>query len=387
MNKRILQVHNSYQDQGGEDVVVAREKEMLEEAGHDVSQYIVSNTDINTISQKFQTAISLPFSKTQKKKLERILKYNKPDVVHIHNFLPILTPSIFYACKKMRIPVVLTLHNFRLLCSNGLLYRKGRVCELCINKKWALPAIQNGCYQNSRIKSIFPVLSNALHTSLDTWSDCIDKVIFLTEFSKDVFLRSHIKFAPSQIAIKPNFVVDRGYTYDKENFFLFVGRLSQEKGIMNIIKACINTNSALKIVGTGPLEHQIRQLAIQYDFIDILGYKSELELQEYYLKAKALITASKMYETFGLVIIEAFSCGTTVIAPDLGAASTIIISGENGLLYDLTQKDSLEKTINNFDSTNQRELQENARKCFEYSFKKAINFEKLNNIYDNVIVH
>lgn len=380
-NKKILQVHNRYQDLGGEDVVVAREKKMLEEAGYQVVQYIVSNEELTTIWRKLKTALFLPYSFEYKRKLKQELQKHKPDVVHVHNFLPILTPSVFYACKEQGIPVVLTLHNFRLLCSNGLLYRDEAICEKCITKKWAIPAILHGCYQDSKAKSVFPVISNGLHSSLDTWARYIDKVIFLTEFSKEIFLRSHIAFQPTQIEIKPNFVEDRGYTYEKENYFLYVGRLSLEKGILDVIEACVRTNTRLKIAGTGPLIEHIKEMSLQHTFIECLGFQTSIQLQNLYLNAKALITASKMYETFGLVIIESFSFGTPVITPNSGTASTIVTHEINGVCYDSGVEDSLATAINliKLDSGNQ--FQKNARNTFINLFLKDRNVEMLKKIY------
>lgn len=381
-NKKILQVHNRYKDLGGEDVVVAREKAMLIEAGYDVQQYIVSNEKLTTLSRKLKTALFLPYSFEQKNKLKKYLKELKPDVVHIHNFLPILTPSIFYACKEEGIPVVLTLHNFRLLCSNGLLYRDGAICEKCITKKWAFPAIKHGCYQDSKIKSIFPVVSNGLHSSLDTWANYIDKVIFLTDFSKEIFMKSNIKFKPSQIVVKPNFVEDRGYCYDKEDYFLFVGRLSEEKGILKVMEACIITQSRLKIAGVGPLNEKVKDIADKHSFIDYLGFQNEEELKVQYLYARGLIFSSQMYEGNPLVILEALSYGTPIIAPDFGNSKIIIMNMKNGILYDPHKEKALPEILKLYNSLDIDIITQGARQSFEKKYTKQINLLKLVNTYN-----
>lgn len=381
----IAQLHNKYKNIGGEDVVVAREKELLEEQGHTISQYIVSNEGINTLSRKLKTAISLPYSYHQKKKVIAFLKKQKPDIVHVHNFLPILSPAIFYACKELDIPVVLTLHNYRLLCSNGLLYRDGNVCEECLSKRWGMSAIKNGCYQESSLASIFPVISNGLHSKKNTWTRLIDKVIFLSSFSKQIFDRSHIQFHPSQTVIKPNFVDDRGYSYEKEDYFLFVGRLSEEKGVLEILDACIKTNSSLKIVGEGPLEDQIKLTIEGYKNIEFLGFQNTKQLSQEYLKAKALINGSKMYETFGLTIIEAFSFGTPVITPSFGNAGKLITHTVNGIHYDHLEKGSLEKVLMSFDKNDLKNLNKEARKTFKKDFTAIKNKELLEKIYNNVL--
>lgn len=380
----IAQIHNEYKDLGGEDVVVAREKELLENAGHSVSQYIVSNKNVDTLSRKLKTAISLPYSYDQKDKMLAFLKVKKPEVVHVHNFLPILSPSVFYACKEVGVPVVLTIHNYRLICSNGLLYRDGNVCEKCISKKWGFPAIKHGCYQDSSIASIFPVLANGIHSSLDTWSKYIDKVIFLTEFSQNIFKRSHIQFTNEQMIVKPNFVKDRGYSYEKEDYFLYVGRLSEEKGIIEIVNAFIDSGKPLRIAGEGPLSDMISTKIEKYPHIKLLGFQNQDELSELYLKAKALVTGSKMYETFGLNVIEAFSFGTPVIAPDFGNAGQLVTHNYNGLHYDLNDNDGLANVLKAFSDTD-HSLSANARKTFLETFTKETNLLQLEAIYKTVL--
>ena len=381
----IVQIHNSYKDLGGEDVVVAREKEILEDASYTVSQYIVSNAEVDTLSRKLKTAISLPYSLYQKNEIKAFLKKQVPDIVHVHNFLPIITPAVFYACKELKIPVVVTLHNFRVICSNGLLYRDGGVCEDCIMSKWGLPAVKYGCYQDSKMTSIFPVLSNALHSHLNTWSTHIDKVIFLSAFSQSIFRKSHINFKEQQVAIKPNFTEDNGYLYDKEEYVLYVGRLSEEKGILNIIKACIKSETRIKVAGTGPLKEYVGNLANNHNNIEVLGFQNQEQLSKLYKKAKALVTASKMYESFGLVIIESFSYGTPVIAPAFGNAGELVTDKYNGLHYDLNNVEDLENTINKLNDANQESLRRNARKTFLEKYTREENVSRLMKIYKSVV--
>ena len=381
----IVQIHNRYKDIGGEDIVVSREKLLLEAGGHKVSQYTVSNTDINTLSRKLKTALSLPYSISQKKLINAFLQETLPDVVHVHNFLPIITPSVFYACKELHIPVVVTLHNYRILCSNGLLFRDGKPCEDCIKSKWGIPAIKHGCYQESKAATVFPVLSNALHGYLHTWLSYIHKVILLSEFSKNIFKKSHITFREQQVVIKPNFTEDRGYFYDKENYMLYVGRLSDEKGIVNVIEACIKVNKHLKVAGTGPLQEVVENYARTRINIEFLGNQDEEGLSVLYKNAQALITASKMYETFGLVIIEAFSFGTPVIAPSFGNAGQLVEHQCNGLHYTLDNVDDLADAIIKLDRSDQETMRENARNTFLNNYTAQGNVSKLEAIYQSVL--
>lgn len=381
----IVQIHNRYKDIGGEDIVVSREKLILEAAGHKVSQYIVNNNNINTLSRKLKTAVSLPYSVSQKKLIKTFLKETLPDVVHVHNFSPIITPSVFYACKELHIPVVVTLHNYRILCSNGLLFRDGKPCEDCITSKWGISAIKHGCYQKSKVATVFPVLSNALHGYLHTWLSYIDKVILLSEFSKNIFKKSHITFREQQVIIKPNFTEDRGYLYDKENYILFVGRLSDEKGIVNVIEACIKANKRLKIAGTGPLYEVVENYSHIHNNIEFVGNQDGEELSSLYKNAQALITASKMYETFGLVIIESFSFGTPVIAPSFGNAGQLVEHEGNGLHYTLDNVDDLAKAILKLDYQDQETMRKNARNTFLKNYTAQDNVSKLEEIYQSVL--
>ena len=184
--------------------------------------------------------------------------------------------------------------------------------------------------------------------------------------------------------LKPNFVEDRGYCYDKEDYFLFVGRLSEEKGILQSIQACIKTKSNLKIAGTGPLKEEIKSLSAQYPFIEYLDFQTESQLQQLYLKAKALITASQMYETFGLVIIEAFSCGTPVIAPNFGTASKLVTHKVNGELYATREKEGLSNAIESFKKNRGIALQQSARDIFVQKYSKERNLDRLEYLYDSV---
>ncbi|RMB57957.1 glycosyltransferase [Dokdonia sinensis] len=383
---RIAQIHNKYKDVGGEDIVVKREKQLLEDAGHEVVQFFAFNEQIKNTADKLKTALGIPFNFSFKKKVQEFLEREKPDVVHIHNFLPVLSPSVFFACKALNFPVIVTLHNFRLLCVNGLLYRDKQVCEDCVSKKMAYPGIKHGCYQESSLASVFPAVSNRLHTSLGTWYDKIDKVIFLSEFSKNVFDRSHLNFAKQQVVIKPNFIADNGFSYIKEDYYLFVGRLSEEKGIRTILKAFENSRKELVVVGDGPLRREVDAASLRSPNIRCVGFQNSEQLKVRYLSAKATIFASKMYEGQPLVILESLSYGTPVICPNFGNAGLLIESNVNGMKYDLGDATSLETTIRDFENSSDVEiLNKGARNSFEQQFTAHKNLELLEEIYKQAI--
>ena len=383
---RIAQIHNKYKDIGGEDIVVHREKELLEKAGHEVSQFFVLNEHISGTAAKLKTALGVPYNFSSKKKVQAFLEREKPDVVHVHNFLPVLSPSVFYACKALNLPVVLTLHNFRLLCVNGLLYRDEHVCEDCISNKIAYSGIKHGCYQDSSIASIFPAISNGLHTSLGTWYEKIDKVIFLSLFSKEVFDRSHMSFRADQVAIKSNFIADKGFSYAKEDYYLFVGRFSEEKGIRTVLEAFESNKKKLIVVGDGPLRSEVDAASLRSPNIRCVGFQNSDQLKARYINAKATIFASKMYEGLGLVNIESFSFGTPVIGPSFGNAGQLVQDGLNGIKYDLGVASSLENAIIKFENLEESDhLNKGARTTFEQQFTAHKNLELLLQIYQEAI--
>lgn len=383
---KILQIHNRYKEVGGEDIVVDREKNLLESADHTVLQFFASNSDIKKTKDKIYTALQMSYNLKYKKLITKLLVEEQPDIIHIHNFLPILSPSIFYAANKEKIPIVVTLHNFRLICINGLLYRDNSVCEDCISTKIAIGGIKHGCYQNSKIASLFPTMSNSLHSFLKTWQSKIEKVILMSEFSKSVFSRSHVLFKEKQIVIKPNFVDDKGYSFEKEDYYLFVGRISEEKGILTITESFIDSGKKIKIAGTGPLQEALKEYSEIHQNIEYLGFQTQDHLKELYLKAKATIFASKMYEGNPLVLLESFSFGTPVIVPDFGNAGDLITEGYNGNKYIAGDTESLTLTVHAFESNkNQKTLRKGARNTFEEKYTAKKNLQKLEEVYQNAI--
>ena len=381
---KILQVHNSYEQVGGEDVVVDQEYVLLKKHGHQVSQYIVSNAALNSFSKKLNTAVSMPYNKKQKKLFRYRLLKDNPDVVHIHNMFPILSPAVIDAAHELNIPVVVTLHNYRLLCINGLLFKNGKACEACINKVMAWPGILSKCYQNSAAISYFPAVTNAHHHKLKTWQTKVAKFVFLTPFAKEVFDRSRIKLPPHKIAIKPNFVVDRGYSVKKDDYFVFVGRLSAEKGIKEVVLGAIAARVQLKIAGTGPLQDWVLQQSSKHKNIVVLGFQNREQLNALYKNALALIFGSKLYEGLPMVIIEAYSMGTPVIAPNYGNAG-VIVTEKTGELYQEFTPQAIQGAIISFKTKNQTELSKNARHCFESHYTPAQNIKLLEGIYNSIL--
>tara|TARA_B100001146_G_scaffold225233_1_gene248335 strand:+ start:12365 stop:13540 length:1176 start_codon:yes stop_codon:yes gene_type:complete len=377
----IVQIHNTYKDVGGEDIVVANEKRLLENAGHRVTQYFVHNRDINTLGKKLKTAITIPYSHEQKRKVKAFLKQQHPDVAHVHNFLPVLTAAVFDACNELKIPVVLTLHNFRLLCINGLLYRDQQVCEKCLPKKFPYHGIQHACYQESRFASFFQASANAYHNLRKTWQHKVNAIIFLTQFQQSVFERSHLSLPKEMCYIKPNFTEDQGHSLEPGEFYLFVGRVSAEKGIECIIEAFKNNGRPLVIVGTGPLKTALEKATEQHTNIQFKGFQDQKQIQELYKKAKATVFASKMYEGLSLVILESYSFGTPILAPKFGNGKYLIEHEITGRHFEKDNPKSLMEQIELFEESDQALLRRQAREKYMRAFTPEKNLQLLEGIY------
>jgi len=342
---RILFVHNRYKNLGGEDLTVKAEIQLMQQHGHTTDLFQVDNTRISGIAEKASAALGTVCSLTSRRALSARIQSFKPDLAHVHNFFPLLSPSVFHACQEVDVPVVNTLHNFRLICPNALLLREGRICEDCVGRAIAWPAVLHGCYRNSRVGSAVVAAMLATHKFLRTWHSAVDAYIARSNFSRDKLIEGGL---PSEkISTIPSFAPDPGEPADSNGLFaFFAGRLSPEKGIATLLSAWDRIRSSslcLKLAGDGPLKDEVLRRAdgkrVQY-----LGLLSRDKVQELMCQASVLIFPSICYENFPLSIVEAFASGLPVIASGMGAAAEIIDDGRTGLHFlpgnaeDLTAK-------------------------------------------------
>lgn len=325
---KVLQVHNAYQYRGGEDTVVQAEAALLRAQGHEV---IEMRRRFEQIAQRgpFGVARDALWSNQTLAELRQIVRDEKPDILHAHNIFPLISPSLFWAADDARLPVVQTLHNFRLLCPQAQLLRDRQVCEKCVGRT-PLPAVLHGCYRGSRPASAVLAGMLVLHRGLGTWTTKVDRFIALTAFGRDKFVQGGLP--AERVVVKPNFVaVDAAATDQQRAGFVFVGRLSVEKGVDVLAQAAAGLpEGSLQVIGTGPdaaaLEH--------CGAAQMLGHQDSVAVRDAMARAQALVFPSIWYETFGLVIVEAFAMGTPVIASRLGAAVDVVIDGQTGLLFE-----------------------------------------------------
>lgn len=343
---KILIIHNKYRSEyiGGEDIAYKNELVSLQkELGKEnIYSYEVSNDDINT----FKLFFTIWFSFKYYKEIQKIVKENNIDLVHIHNFYPLLTPSIFKAAKKSGAKVVHTLHNYRLWCIMGIFYREGYgICELCTKNRFSLQGILNKCYRKSLFQSVVVQLSFWFYRIMRIF-DNIDHYFVLTDFQKDKV--KSLGIDENKIILKPNSLKMFGEISKKKDGYIYVGKLDESKGIVELLKVWkkLDTKYCLTIVGGGDLEEKLKKEYQQRNII-FKGKCSREDTLQMISSSKYLIQPSLLYETFGLTIIEAMNFGVPVIGFDIGTRRDFIVDGNNGFLCDQnTLKDTIEKSFN-----------------------------------------
>lgn len=342
---KVLLVHNFYQQPGGEDQVFAREGALLEARGHEVLRYTRHNDDITGMN-RFELLKTTVSNAATHSDLCRLIRAERPDIMHCHNTFPLISPSAYHAAKAMNLPVVQTLHNYRLCCPKAVLFRDGRLCESCLGRGLTWPAIKHGCYRGSRSASAAVTAMLAYHRARSTWTEHVGRYIALTKHARDIFVQAGLP--AGIISVKPNFLEpDPGPGTGAGDYAVFAGRLSEEKGIATLLEAwrLARTGLRLKILGDGPMADQVAQAAADDARMDWLGHKPEGEVLDLIGEAKCLIMPSVWYETFGLSMIEAFARGTPVIASRLGAMQRIVSHEETGLLHTPGAADDLARAI------------------------------------------
>ncbi|MEO1429739.1 MAG: glycosyltransferase family 4 protein [Cyanobacteria bacterium J06633_8] len=390
---KILLLHNRYKLAGGEDGVVQVEKSLLEKNHHQVRLLEVTNDEIAGGWSKVSAAASAIYSYSAKQQVSQEIIDFSPDIVHVHNFFPLLSPSIYDACQQHQVPVVQTLHNYRLACPKAIPFRDGKVCEDCISKPIPWDSVVHGCYRNSRVQSSVVAAMNTWHKLRGTWQQRVDAYIVFTQFQKEKMVQAGL---PAQkICIKPNFMFtpdSSGEEEQREDFLLFVGRLSEEKGVSVLIDAYLKNDLSipLKIVGDGPLrdklQGKVKNAALE-DVIEFLGFQKKPTVLKLMRKARLLVFPSIWYEGFPLTIAEAFACGLPVVAPKLGGLSEIVDDGITGLHFQSKNTEDLASKIKwAIDNPNKtKEIGKNARIKYESKYTPEINYQQLMAIYQKVI--
>ncbi|NEO98892.1 MAG: glycosyltransferase family 4 protein [Symploca sp. SIO2E9] len=381
---RILTVHNHYQQLGGEDTIFATESDLLESYGHQVRRYTIHNDQVKEMGSLALTKATLWNSKIYQD-LRTLIRQEKPQVAHFHNTFPLISPAAYHAAQAEGVPVVQTLHNFRLLCSNGLFFRDGQICEDCLGKRVAWSGVIHGCYRDSRIASGAVTAMVNFHSLLGTWTNAVDVFIAYSHFALDKFIQGGLP--KEKIEFKTNFLYPAPELGKGSGAYaMFAGRLSPEKGTGTLLEAWkqLGGKIPLKIVGDGPLGFQVAQMAQQMPGVEWLGRKPLSEVYEMMGEASFLVIASEWYETFGRVGIEALAKGTPLIVSDIGALAELVEPNYNGLRFrpgnsaDLAAK--VEWVLNHPEELSK--MRHSARASFEAKYTAPDNYQRLMEIYE-----
>jgi exopolysaccharide biosynthesis WecB/TagA/CpsF family protein len=392
---KILIVHNEYQNRGGEDCVVAAESRLLANAGHEIVYYGRTNHEIGhpSLIQAASLASNAIWSRDSYRAIRELIIRERPDVAHFHNTFPLISPSAYSACRDSGVPVVQTLHNYRLLCPRADLLRDGRLCEDCVGKWSSWPGVVHACYRESRAATSAVAAMLAVHRTLGTWQKKVDVYIALSEFARRKFLEGGLP--DHKIVVKGNFVeksncVDSGLR-PAEEYGIYVGRLAPEKGLRQLLEAWKASGASLRlrIVGDGPLRAQLELDRQNLDLpnVEFAGHLDHERALDAVQHARFLALPSQCYEAFPMVIAEAYACGVPVIAANHGAMAEMVEDGRTGLLFapgnsqDLAAKIRLACT----EAARLAEMGIAARAKFDREYAAESNLARLLSIYERAI--
>jgi glycosyltransferase involved in cell wall biosynthesis len=384
---RILSVHNHYQIRGGEDESQKAEVRLLQDKGHQVDVYEEHNDRIPTLG-KIDLASRTVWSRETYQILKSRFTEQTYDLVHVQNFFPLISPSVYYAAQAKGIPVVQTLRNYRLLCPNAQFFRQGRVCEDCLEQFIPLPGVVHACYRGSRAATATVAAMITVHRALGTWTNQVDVYIALTEFARQKFIQGGLP--AEKIVVKPNFVhPDPGWGEGRGNYALFVGRLSPEKGLDTLLQAWekLGHQIPLKIAGDGPLANQIAEASTRLTGVEWLGRQPLSQVYNLLGEALFLVFPSSWYETFGRVAIEAFAKGTPVIAANIGAIAELVDHSRTGLKFCPDDSEDLIAQVEwaLYHPAELTQMRQEARTEFEAKYTADKNYQQLMGIYETVI--
>jgi glycosyltransferase involved in cell wall biosynthesis len=331
---KLLLCHNHYQQAGGEDEVFAAESALLESFGHQVVRYTVHNDRIADMG-RVRLATDTLWNRESHRHVGRLIRRERPDVVHFYNTFPLLSPSVYHAARNEGCPVVQSLHNYRLLCPNGLFYREGRICEDCLGKFVPWNGVLHKCHRNDRGATAVAASMLVGHRLLGTWKRTVDiYVAGMTNFVREKFRAGGIPL--DRLVLKPNFVFpDPGEGDGDGGYALFAGRLTPEKGVATLLEAWkrLPEGRSLTILGDGQMAPEVEQAAAHHPGIEWLGRKSLDETFALLQRAAFLICPSQWYEAMPRILVDSFAVGTPVLASDLGAMADIVHDGLEGLHF------------------------------------------------------
>ncbi len=391
---RILQVHNEYyKGVGGEDTVVALELDMLRKHGHDVEQLIVSTSVLQNASPvKLAAAgLSTPWSSAGYRLVQDAITKFRPDLIHAHNTFPLLSPSIYWASRAMDTPVVQTLHNYRLVCANGLISRDDMPCEKCIGHL-PLAALRYRCYKDSFLATAPLAAMQVTHRLLGTFERKVDAYISLTRFAKQKMVEAGLPAA--KIFVKPNFIPPpphKDRSAPSRRRCVFIGKVIRYKGLDLLLEAWSRIDPGgrqLIIIGEGPEKSELQKQYPASDRIAWLGWRDREEALAILAESDFQIIPSRVVEGLPMVLIEALALGTPTIAPDHGAFPELVNEGRDGYLFEPRDVSSLTEALRraiSLDDSGWKQMSARCVKNYSENYTEEANYRMLMGIYNQAV--
>ena len=385
---KVLLVHNRYQERGGEDTVFAFERDMLQASGVGVETHVADNDAISSWATKFKAFWRVTGNQTEVAAVVERVKAGGFDLVHVHNFFPLVSPGLHPALARAGVPVVQTLHNYRLMCANGVFLRDGAICEACVTHG-RYRAVVHRCYKGSAMGSLAVVRMQRAALGNPGWVDSVSRFIALTRFAQDSFITHGIPAA--RITVKPNSVKDPGpapVPWAERRGVLFVGRLSREKGLRVLLEAWAagaGAGQQLTVIGDGPERAEMQ--AMSGDAVHFTGLLPREEVLAHMQRAAVLVIPSTWYEGFPATLVEALACGLPVIAPRLGGFPEMVEPGLNGWLFPPADSAALAETLRAAlaDPALLQRMGEGARATYDLRYAPRRNRDQLLAIYRDVL--
>ena len=331
--RRVLQVHTRYRQAGGEDAVVAAERSLLEQAGISVDQVLFDNPkagDSRLSMAPLRQAVAAVWSRSAARRVRDAIKASGAQIVHVHNTFLTASPSIYEAAAASGVPVVQTLHNYRLVCPAATVYRDGHPCTDCVGRAIPWPAVAHACYRGSRPQSAVVAATLAVHRARGTYSRQVGAYIALTRFQRDLLVKGGLP--ADRVEVLSNFLEpDPGVARARRQGFLFAGRLSSEKGVSTLLEAAAQVPGQVRVAGEGPLSTLVAAAAAAGD-VEALGQLDKTGIFDQLHRAVAMVLPSVWYEGFPVSVLEAFATGTPVVASRIGSLAEMVEDGVTGLL-------------------------------------------------------
>ncbi len=391
---RVVVVHNRYRSAApsGENRVADQESAALEAHGHEVERFERLSDDIGSWSplRRSLVPVKVIWNGEPRRSLIELLRRFRPDVVQVHNTFPLISPSVLYACRDGQVPVVATIHNYKLLCASGDLFRDGAPCHDCVGRRLPTPAIAHSCYRGSATATVPIVASTVVHRR--AWRELVSGYVFLSEAQRRIFAALDL---PAQRTFVKGNLVPRGASagMPKEHLVAYLGRLDAAKGLPLLMAAWDRFESQptqglrLVIAGSGPLENKVSEWAASRPAVAVVGKLSPSDCSRLVERSLAVVLPSQWEETFGLVAVEAMAAGVPAVAAAHGSFPELI--GDGGILFEPGRADALSEALRAVDTDPARvgRLGLRAQRTYEERFDPEANLQQLLDIYRFAIEH